>query len=196
MQPWTGSVEAKLSMLRYPHMASFISLTRDRDGGQVFVDPTTGEPRVDYVTSDHDRAHTLEGVVALAKICYVTGAKEIRPLLCGLEPFVPAPGISRDTTEPEFSDPAFAGWIQRLRAAGNAPPIAPCSSAHQMGTCRMSASEEGGVVDSRGRVWGTKNLVVADSSVFPGASGVNPMITVMTLADWISRKLIEDLREE
>jgi choline dehydrogenase-like flavoprotein len=49
------------------------------------------------------------------------------------------------------------------------------------------------VVDAKGSVWGTKNLYVADSSVFPSASGVNPMVTVMSIADWISRGVSKEL---
>jgi choline dehydrogenase-like flavoprotein len=58
----------------------------------------------------------------------------------------------------------------------------------------MSASRDEGVVDEKGRVWDTENLYVADGSVFPSASGVNPMITIMAIADWISRGVDTDLR--
>ena len=194
-------MDAKLLMLKYPYLSGFIALTRDRDSGTVFPDPTTGRPRIDYTVSDYDRQHTLQGVEALAKVCYVTGATEIQPLLPGLEPFISAPGSTAntqetqgDTPDPEVSDPAFAAWLGRLRQVGNKPPIATWSSAHLMGTCRMSANEDNGVVDERGKVWGKENLYVADASVFPSASGVNPMITVMTIADWISRSLDRDLR--
>ena len=199
MQPWTSSLQSKLQFLKYPHMAAFISLTRDRDSGHVFADPVTGGPRIDYPVSDYDRAHTMEGVIALAKICYVTGANEIRAYLPGIEAFRPNREDAQEeqdrSSDPEFSDPDFAAWLERLREVDNAPPLATWSSAHQMGTCRMSAKEQDGVVDDKGRVWGTKNLFVADSSVFPGASGVNPMITVMAIADWISRRVIEDLKD-
>ena len=47
-----------------------------------------------------------------------------------------------------------------------------------MGSCQMGTRSSTSVVDPRGRVWGTKGLYVADASVFPTASGVNPMITV------------------
>lgn len=42
----------------------------------------------------------------------------------------------------------------------------------------MSSKATTGVVDPRGRVWGTESLYVADASIFPTASAVNPMITV------------------
>jgi choline dehydrogenase-like flavoprotein len=65
-----------------------------------------------------------------------------------------------------------------------------------MGSCRMSAKAKDGVVDARGRVWGTEGLYVADASVFPSASGVNPMVTVMAIADWIAKGVCEELRGE
>ena len=62
-----------------------------------------------------------------------------------------------------------------------------------MGTNRMSASASNGVVDPHGAVWGTKNLYVADASVFPSASGVNPMVTNMAISDYISQGVARGL---
>ncbi|PNY27877.1 Long-chain-alcohol oxidase FAO2 [Tolypocladium capitatum] len=198
-QTWHSGLDAKLLALKYHHLNCFISLTRDRDTGRVYPDPTTGEPRIDYSISDFDRDHTLEGVSALAKICYATGATEIRPHLPGLAPYVPDDGGERQKTlgpgkDPEFTDPAFGAWLRQLRKVDNKPPVAAFGSAHQMGSCRMSAKEDSGVVDASGKVWGTENLYVADASVFPSASGVNPMVTVMSVADWISRGVAKDLK--
>jgi choline dehydrogenase-like flavoprotein len=125
---------------------------------------------------------------------------EIQPHLPGLHAFLkPADQQGEETADgqvrdPEFTDPAFAEWLRRLRQVGNKAPVAPFTSAHQMSTCRMGRSEEDGVVDDRGKVWGREGLYVADASVFPSASGVNPMITVLAIADWISRGIIEDLK--
>ncbi|KAH6896981.1 hypothetical protein B0T10DRAFT_556827 [Thelonectria olida] len=200
--PWRGGLDARLQLAKYRHTDGWISITRDRDTGKVFPDPTTGRPRIEYTPSDYDRAHTIQGVEALSKLCYVTGATEIRPLLSGLEPFIrPEAAAPEDTLEsespardPEASDPVFAAWLQRIREVGNKPPATMWSSAHQMGTCRMGTSAGEGVVDAKGRVWGTQNLYVADGSVFPSASGVNPMVTVMAIADWISRGVDADLK--
>lgn len=197
--------------MRYRHMNGYISLTRDRDTGSVYPDPATGRPCVSYKPSAFDAAHTLEGVLALAKICYVTGASEIHPFLAGVEPFIrkqPAPAAKAATKEAATAtngdsapvdlgaaDPEFTAWLARVKAKGNKAPDTPFASAHQMGTCRMSTHAGAGVVDPRGRVWGTENLLVADASVFPSASGVNPMVTNMAIADWISRGLAKDLSE-
>lgn len=202
--PWRSGLDAKLEMIKYRHTDGWVSITRDRDTGKVFPDPTTGRPRIAYTPSDYDRAHTLQGVQSLSKLCYVTGATEIRPLLTGLEPFIRSVAPSSENTleaggpvpDPETSDPAFAAWLARVREVGNKPPATMWSSAHQMGTCRMSVSPDEGVVDEKGRVWGTHNLYVADGSVFPSASGVNPMVTIMAIADWISRGVDADLKAQ
>jgi choline dehydrogenase-like flavoprotein len=57
----------------------------------------------------------------------------------------------------------------------------------------MARDGRRGVVDARGMVFGTQALYVADASVFPSASGVNPMVTNMGIADWISRGIADDL---
>jgi choline dehydrogenase-like flavoprotein len=45
-----------------------------------------------------------------------------------------------------------------------------------------------------GKVFGTEGLYVSDASVFPSASGVNPMITNMAISDWISQQLSDDIK--
>ncbi|KAI1498361.1 long chain fatty alcohol oxidase [Biscogniauxia marginata] len=199
--PWRSAIDFKLCTLRYRHFDTFFSMARDRDTGQIYPDPETGRPRVAYTPSAFDRAHVLEGVIALARICHATGAEEIRPFLQGVEPFVRRRRRQKedprdDSPEAgEEDDPEFQDWLKHVRAAGN-PGSAAWGSAHQMGSCRMSASAPAGVVDPRGAVWGVEGLYVADASVFPSASGVNPMITVMAIADWIARGVAAELKEE
>ena len=53
---------------------------------------------------------------------------------------------------------------------------------HLMGTTRMADDPRHGVVDSQCRVFGTRNLFVASSSVFPTSSHVNPTLTITALA--------------
>ena len=45
---------------------------------------------------------------------------------------------------------------------------------HQVGTTRISATAEDGVVDENLKVWGTANLYVCSSSVFPTSGQANP----------------------
>ena len=53
---------------------------------------------------------------------------------------------------------------------------------HNIGTTRMSATPESGVVDSNCRVHGIANLYVGGSSVFPSAGGGAPTMMIMALA--------------
>lgn len=194
--PWRSGLDFKRAALRYRHLAGFISVTRDRDAGRVYPDPATGAPRIEYAPSEFDRAHMLEGVLALCKIMYVTGARQIDPFIHGVKPFVRAniPNGDHDATNSIDSDPDFAAWLANVRQVGSGAGKMASSSAHQMGTCRMATKEEDGVVSPFGRVWGTESLYVADCSVFPNASGVNPMVTVMAIADWVAQAVDRDLR--
>ncbi len=55
---------------------------------------------------------------------------------------------------------------------------------HPQGGNALSRDPRKGVVDISFRVHGFENLYVCDASVFPTTIGVNPQLTVMTLADY------------
>lgn len=52
---------------------------------------------------------------------------------------------------------------------------------HHMGTTRMSDSANTGVVDTNCKVYGTQNLYIAGSSVFPTGGAVNPTMPLLQL---------------
>jgi len=62
---------------------------------------------------------------------------------------------------------------------------------HACGTCRMGNDVRDSVTDSCGRLHGVDNLYVADASLFPTSSGVNPSLTIaasaLRVADNIDR---------
>jgi choline dehydrogenase-like flavoprotein len=60
---------------------------------------------------------------------------------------------------------------------------------HAMGTVRMGASAEEGVVDRDGRVFGVQGLHVAGSAVFPAAGGGEPMLLALALARRLAHQL-------
>ena len=62
---------------------------------------------------------------------------------------------------------------------------------HHMGTTRMAARPEDGVVDADCKVFGTENLYVAGSSVFVTGGHANPTLTLVALAERLADHLLE-----
>lgn len=190
--PWNAGLEYKTLCSKFPHMTGHITLVRDRDTGRVYPDPVDGKCRIAYTPSAFDRKHCLEGALALARILYVQGAKEILTVMAGMPTFTRSEDAIKNSGD-GINDPAFQAWLTEMRKRGANPPETGYGSAHQMGTCRMATTPKAGVVDPKGKVWGVEGLYVADASVFPSASGVNPMVTNMAISDWISRGIAKDM---
>ncbi len=76
-------------------------------------------------------------------------------------------------------------WLLTDEIAARVRPVH-----HHMGTTRMGESPREGVVDSTQKVFGTKNLYVAGSSVFTTGGHANPTLTIvqmtLRLADHIN----------
>jgi hypothetical protein len=64
------------------------------------------------------------------------------------------------------------------------------STAHHMGTARMSSDAATGVVDANLKVFGISNLFVCDGSVFPTAGSANPSLTITALGVRLSEHLL------
>jgi choline dehydrogenase-like flavoprotein len=76
--------------------------------------------------------------------------------------------------------------IELVRASG-------MSNYHPSGTCAMKPREMGGVIDSRLKVYGTKNLRICDASIFPIMVRGNIQSTVYAVAEKGADILKEDL---
>lgn len=218
--PWRSGLDYKLRCAAFSHSTGHLALVRDRNTGRVYPDPVDGRLRVQYTPGKHERRAALEGICALAKIAYTMGAREIYGSVGSWPRFVRAeedasssPSSTTSTTPTDdenkttaqgggINNPAFRSFLSTIRRIGFPHGDATFGSAHQMGTCRMSSSEHGrageppGVVDPKGKVWRVEGLYVADASVFPSASGVNPMVTNMAVCDMISRGVARELKGE
>lgn len=64
-------------------------------------------------------------------------------------------------------------------------------AAHQMGTTRMARNSDEGVVDADCRVFGTDNLYIASSSVFPTGPSYSPTFTILALARRLGQHLLQ-----
>jgi choline dehydrogenase-like flavoprotein len=58
-----------------------------------------------------------------------------------------------------------------------------------MGTTRMGDDASTSVIDGQCQVWGTKNLFIAGSSVFPTSSHANPTQMIVALAIRLADRL-------
>lgn len=75
------------------------------------------------------------------------------------------------------------------QVSGFAPVVD--SGWHTMGTARMGENPADSVVNETGKIHGTDNVYVVDSSVFPSSSCVNPANTVQAVSLYLSQGIAE-----
>lgn len=75
-------------------------------------------------------------------------------------------------------------------------PLKMAPHAHHMGTTRMAASAQTGVVDGNCRVFGTQNLYVAGSSIFAKGGASNPTMPLLQFAVRLADHLDAKMRTE
>ncbi|HEX3671588.1 MAG TPA: GMC family oxidoreductase, partial [Candidatus Cybelea sp.] len=171
--PWTNRDRHADFMGRFRNVATMFALTRDRDPGSVGLD---GEAAIRYRVSPFDAENLLAGLAGIFDLGFAAGA--IRMMTLHTKPIE----IERAQWTPSYRE----SFARRLREIGVAPNRQIFFSAHQMGTAAMGSRPADSVVDPAGRVWGYENLLVADASIFPQSSGVNPMLTIMAMASRIA----------
>jgi choline dehydrogenase-like flavoprotein len=177
--PWTSARAHRRVMQRAAGLSAIIVLTRDRGGGNVSA-RRDGSVSIRYRPGPPERTLLARGIAAAARVHVAAGADEVHTLHTRGLSFAPSAASSGDALE-RFCDRVMAervdaNWLLLF-------------SAHQMGTCRMGRDRDTAVCDERGEVFGVAGLHVADASAFPASSGVNPMITIMALAQCIANRI-------
>lgn len=175
--PWQSGAQYQRDLVSMDRAAIFIVLVRDRGEGRVTLN-RQGLRRIDYRVSDYDRRHLVSGQQEAIKVHAAAGAREIMTLHSSVNVL--------QSMVPE----AVADFAQRSSALPTGPNLLAVFSAHQMGTCAMGASPRTAAADPDGQVYGARGLYVTDASAFPAASGVNPMLTIMSLAKWTAKKVV------
>lgn len=173
--PWHDAATIKQDMLRARHLAVNFALVRDRKGGSVSVGKRSGQPIIHYRLSDYDRRHLLRGMEGCIRLHAAAGAESV---------IVPHNRPLRFDPVKENLDT----FLARVHAASWGPNWFGLFSAHQMGTCRMGGSKEH-PVQPNGETREVRGLFVADGSLFPSASGVNPMLSIQALAVHVGRAM-------
>ncbi len=179
--PWHSARDFRDIALRFPYTATFIILTRDKGEGRISLD-SVGNPIVDYVTSAYDRKHLLHGLKQAARVHLAAGAKAVSS-------FQSKRTFMELEEGQKASEPQIRSFERQLERNGLGANRILMFSAHQMGTCRMGNDLVQLVVGGNSEVHGIKNLFVTDGSVFPSASSVNPMLSIMALAHRAAQNL-------
>ncbi len=181
--PFTTPEHIKERMLHFPYFVPLIVLQRDGgEGGRVRCHPENGRPMIDYTVNASDKQSMLEGVKGVVQILANAGAEEIGT--CHYKDF----GWRLNSTTADDSL-SLSEYLDSISQRGMGLHDFGVFSAHQMGTCRLSASPAKGVVDPNGETWECSELYVMDASTFPTASGANPMMTVLSISHMLSTRL-------
>jgi long-chain-alcohol oxidase len=165
---WGDGQSFKDDVLGMAHLSLVAVLVRDRDHGRVVL-RQDGTPRWRYSISRYDQRHIREGVIRGAEVLAASGAEEI----------ISSSNLAvrwRPLTEPHDR------FVEGVDAAGYASNRISYLSFHQMGSARMGSDPSTSVVDDYNQAHHTPGLYVMDASCFPSASGVNPMISIASIA--------------
>ena len=171
---WRGA-EAHAELMRGLARRSGVGvITRDRDSGEVKVGKD-GEPTVHYTLSKRDAEHLHAGIDGAARILEAAGAQSL---------------ITGHQNGPTWrSGDDVDAFIAGAQAAGYGPGQCVMAALHIMGTARMGATAATSAVNPDGETWEVRNLVGADASTFPTASGVNPMVSIEAIAHMSATRL-------
>ena len=158
--PWDGAAEHARLMASLPRLSGIAVIPRDRGSGRVRIG-RDGEPIATYRLAPDDERRLATGVDGAGRIMAAAGAREV---------------FSANARLQRFADGFPAGAFRF------GPGRGALYSFHIMGSARMGGSPAMSAANAAGETWEVPNLVVADGSAFPTASGVNPMITIEAIA--------------
>jgi choline dehydrogenase-like flavoprotein len=152
-------------MLNWKHLSQFGVMVSDVSRGRVHERLGRAEIRYDLVKEDV--AAFKRGIELLIELYFEAGAKTVYP---------PVEQVG------ELHEPAK---LPPLKASNMT-----LMAFHPLGTARADARPEHGVVDERLKLHDADGIYVADGSVVPSSLGVNPQITIMSLATRLAYDLL------
>lgn len=166
--PGIGPAHAA-NALQIPHLAVFGCLIHDDGGGRVRRG-IGREPLVTYRMSERDSVAVGRGLKIMGEAYFAAGATEV------FLPILGSGGVNAD----KFRKIDFDHFPRKRLE---------CASQHPLGTCRMGTSPGHSVVNPNGESWDVKELYVVDGSILPSSLGVNPQVSVMSMATRVAWKM-------
>ncbi|KAI3823792.1 hypothetical protein L1987_05234 [Smallanthus sonchifolius] len=179
LMPWVSSSDFKTRMSRFSRTAHIFALARDKGSGEIH--PKTS---ITYKMEVKDEQNLKTGLEKSLRILAAAGAEEIGT----------HNNKGRTLNVKNVSYHEFESFVREESSRALRDLSTPICSAHQMGSCRMGVDAKGSAVNPMGETWEVEGLFVADTSVFPTALGVNPMVTVQAIAYCTAQSALESLR--
>jgi choline dehydrogenase-like flavoprotein len=185
--PWAQASEFKSILQNASNMTAVIVLQRDKGSGTVSgTGPGGYEPSITYNLNKDDSDNIVNGLEKAFDILAVNpGVNKIWACHPKQVPYL------HDKADGKVDQEKERLFKESLRSNGTGVNQLGMFCAHQMGSCRMASSTALGAVDEDGEVWELDNVHVIDASIFPTASGANPMMTTMALSRGLAKRLIE-----
>lgn len=169
--PFWGERHRRL-LERAAHLVGVGILTADTTSeGRLYRLPN-GTLQMRYRLSAEDKRRILTGMARAARVLLAAGAEAVYTDLPGAE-------CLRNEAELELL----------LRHDWHSGHLS-LSAYHPAGSCRMGEDAARCPTDSFGKVRGTERLWVADASLIPTPTVVNPQITIMMLAHRVAEAII------
>jgi choline dehydrogenase-like flavoprotein len=161
-------------MHAYPNIGATIVLVKEIDSsGRVTVNDE-GRASISYSLRGRDLEYLKQGLDVAARVQFAAGARKVMTL---------------HSIPTEFQSPAEIS--KKLASAEWGTNEIAMYSAHPLGTCRMGADPRTSVVDSNCQSHDTKGLFVIDGSVMPTSLGVNPQVTILSIAEKSAEWLVD-----
>ena len=157
---------------KYDYSAVAGVLIQDEANGNISLN-WSNDAVVDYILSDTDGEKLLKGLKTVAEIFFAAGATKV------------ITGHIQKTVLESTDD------LSLIDERGSGLGSFRLVSAHPQGGNRMGADKKTSIVNSYCRSHDVENLYICDASVFPTSLGVNPQLTVMTIASLAAKKILE-----
>jgi choline dehydrogenase-like flavoprotein len=158
--------------MRQFHHTMSLTVTVKDDPAKSRIVLKDGRAQLDFEESKHDIESFRRCFLMAAKGLLAVGARRVfLPLL----------------RPPVIEKPSDLGKIEKLKFTYN---DLISYSDHTSGGNQFGIDERRGVTNASGLVFGTTNVYVADSSLFPTAPGVNPSWTIMALARHVATGIL------
>jgi long-chain-alcohol oxidase len=167
--------EEHFEMMKRFHRTMSVTLTLRDDPARSRIKIKDGRAQLDFRESRQDIENLRQCFLLAARGFLAVGARRV------FLPMLRPPKIERESDLKQVEKMKF-GYDDLL-----------LYSDHTSGGNAYGKDAERGVVDAGGRLFGSENVYVADSSLFPTASGINPSWTIMALSHRVSSQLAKSL---